>query len=225
MKKTFKDFLKEENIPTYTGSITVPKDWIDLSGLPQKYPGYTPGCKVSGNFYCYSCPNLKSLEGAPSSVGGSFNCSNCTSLTSLERAPSSVGGDFYCYDCTSLKSLKGAPSSVGGDFDCSYCPSLTSLKSAPSSVGGSFDCHKCTSITSLEGIGEHYILSATEFIANNTPISSHILGLLKVKNLKLAELENKEVEKIINAHLKGNRNIWKCQDELQDLDLDEYAQL
>jgi len=195
--------LFEENIPTYTGNITVPKDWKDLSGLPELYPGYTPGCKLIGNFYCYECKSLTSLEGAPSSVGGDFDCNDCTSLTSLE----------------------GAPSSVGGNFRCSFCPKLTSLKGAPSSVDGDFDCYKCTSLKSLEGIGEKYILSLSEFIANNTPISSHVLGLLQVKNLKYVELQNKQVEKIINKYLAGNKSVWHCQDELQHLDLDEYAQL
>ena len=49
---------------------------------------------IKGNFYCYDCPNLESLQGAPSSVGRNFSCHGCPNLESLEGAPSSVGGDF-----------------------------------------------------------------------------------------------------------------------------------
>ena len=69
-------------------------------------------------------------------VDGDFDCYKCTSLTSLEGAPQEVVGNFYCSDCSSLTSLKGSPQKVGGDFNCSNCSSLTSLEGAPQKVAG-----------------------------------------------------------------------------------------
>ena len=107
--------------------------------------------KVTGDFSCYNCTSLTSLEGAPQTVGGYFSCRNCENLTSLKGAPSSVGESFYCGGCTSLTSLVGAPHTVGGDFFCSNCTSLTSLVGAPQAVGGAFYCYDCSSLTSLKG--------------------------------------------------------------------------
>jgi hypothetical protein len=86
--------LFETQIPEYHGNIKVPEDWTDLTRLPDKYPGYVPGCKLIGDFNCRGCTSLTSLQGVPSSVTGDFNCRGCTSLTSLQGAPSSVSGDF-----------------------------------------------------------------------------------------------------------------------------------
>ena len=117
--------------------------------------------KVGGDFWCVECTSLTSLEGVPQEVGGTFSCSSCTSLTSLEGAPQKVGGSFYCSGCTLLKSLKGAPQKIGVDFDCSGCASLTSLKDAPQDVGRDFDCVRCKALKSLEGapqkVGGHFI--------------------------------------------------------------------
>ena len=38
---------------------------------------------VGGEFGCYECPNLKSLEGAPEYVSGEFSCQRCEKLFSL----------------------------------------------------------------------------------------------------------------------------------------------
>ena len=54
---------------------------------------------VKGNFYCFECKSLTSLEGAPKEVDGDFYCSYCESLKSLEGAPEKVRGCFYCYGC------------------------------------------------------------------------------------------------------------------------------
>ncbi len=42
---------------------------------------------VTGNFNCYGCKSLKSLEGCPEIINGEFDCSNCVSLKSLEGSP------------------------------------------------------------------------------------------------------------------------------------------
>jgi len=90
---------------------------VDLSNLYLKeLPSILTNVSVTGNFSC-SDNNLKSLDGAPSSVGLNFDCSSNPKLTSLTGAPSSVGRNFDCTN-NNLTSLNGAPSSVGGNFYC-----------------------------------------------------------------------------------------------------------
>ena len=98
---------------------------------------------IEGDFNCFDCTSLKSLNGAPKKVSGDFDCEDCKSLTSLEGSPKTVGGSFYCRYCNSLTSLKGAPEKVGEYFDCFNCKSLTSLKGSPKEVGWDFECGGC----------------------------------------------------------------------------------
>jgi hypothetical protein len=174
----------------------------------------------------FSCANnkLTSLEGAPSSVGGTFFCAN-NKLTSLEGAPSSVGGNFNCYN-NKLTSLEGAPSSVGGNFNC-YNNKLTSLEGAPSSVGGNFNCYN-NNLTSLHNIHKQikHIKHIGRWVAfEDNPIKSHVLGLLLIDGLYGVILDNREVSDIINKHLKGERDVFACQEELIEAGFEEFAQL
>ena len=73
---------------------------------------------IKGDFICYNCNSLTSLEGAPKEVSDSFICSYCKSLTLLEGAPEKVGGSFSCEFCNLLKSLEGAPKEVRREFCC-----------------------------------------------------------------------------------------------------------
>lgn len=97
---------------------------------------------ISGDFNCFRCNSLKSLEGGPKIVEGFFSCSYCKSLTSLEGCPKTVGGYFSCCYCNSLKSLEGAPEHVKGSFNCYDCKSLTSLKGCPKIVEGNFGFYR-----------------------------------------------------------------------------------
>ena len=135
-----------------------------------------------------------------------------------------LNGNFDCSECGDLKSLEGAPDSVTGNFDCWKCKKLSSLEGAPDSVTGNFYCHHCTKLSSLEGIGVKYLKQINGKIdLEDCPIKSHVLGLLKVKDLKEVKMDNKEVEEIINRHLRS-RNINKCRAELKDAGLEEFAQ-
>jgi hypothetical protein len=173
-----------------------------------------------GVFNC-AYNKLTSLEGAPSAVNGSFYCSY-NNLTSLEGAPSVVNGDFYCYS-NNLTSLEGAPSVMNGVFYC-YNNKLTSLAGAPSVVKGVFNC-SYNKLKSLAGI--HKIIKEIHGIAyfRNNPIKSNVLGLMRIKGLTKVYLDNKQVMGILNKYLKGDRDIIKCQSELLDAGLEEYAKL
>ena len=173
-----------------------------------------------GDFYC-SNNNLTSLEGAPSVVKGNFSCFN-NNLTSLQGAPSAVKGDFYCTN-NNLTSLEGAPSVVKGVFSCSN-NKLTSLQGAPSAVKGDFYCTN-NKLTSLAGI--HKIIKEIHGYADfeNNPIKSSVLGLMRIKGLTKVYLDNKQVMDILNKYLEGDRDIIRCQSELLDAGLEEFAKL
>ena len=150
-----------------------------------------------------------------------FSCFN-NNLTSLEGAPSVVKGNFSCFN-NNLTSLEGAPSAVKGDFYCSY-NNLTSLEGAPSVVKGVFSCSN-NKLTSLAGI--HKIIKEIHGAAyfRSNPIKSSVLGLMRIKGLTKVFLDNKQVMGILNKYLKGDRDIIKCQSELLDAGLEEFAKL
>ena len=152
---------------------------------------------------------------------GYFYCAG-NKLTSLQGAPQVVNDSFYCAH-NNLTSLEGAPSAVKGNFSCSN-NKLTSLEGAPSVVKGDFSCFY-NNLTSLAGI--HKIIKEIHGCADfeKNPIKSSVLGLMRIKGLTKVYLDNKQVEDILNKYLEGDRDIIKCQSELLDAGLEEYAKL
>jgi hypothetical protein len=91
---------------------------------------------------------------------------------------------------------------------------------------GNFNCSDCTSLTSLEGIGVRYLKQiGGKLDLPNCPIKSNVLGLLKIKDLKKVEMDNKIVEEIINRNLNSGRRLSKCKQELIEAGLQEFAKL
>ena len=130
--------------------------------------------------------------------------------------------NFSC-SYNQLTSLQGAPSVVKGGFSCHH-NKLTSLEGAPSAVNGYFYC-SFNQLTSLAGI--HKIIKEIHGCANfyDNPIESNVLGLMRIKGLTKVYLDNKQVMDILNKYLAGDRDIIKCQSELLDAGLEEYAKL
>ena len=157
----------------------------------------------------------------PDHVSDGFDCSD-NELTSLEGAPSSVGSDYYCHN-NKLISLEGGPTSVGGYYYC-YDNKLTSLKGGPTSVGNSFYAYN-NNLTSLHNIHKQikHIGGFANFRSN--PITSRVLGLLLINGLKYVHLDKTAVQNIINKHLKGDRDIFACQEELIEDGFEDFAQL
>jgi hypothetical protein len=200
--------LFETQVPIYNGNIKIPEDWKDLSGLPELFPGYTAGCKVTGDFVIRSCDALTTLKGGPLQIDGNFLASFCSSLTSLEGAPIQVGGYFSCRQCSSLTSLKGGPLQINGDFTS----------------------YNCISLTSLKGIGKQYLKKCGELLNldNCSNLKSHMLGILLIKDLKIIHFKNianEDAGVIIQSHLDSDRDILECQEELITNGLKEYAKL
>lgn len=173
---------------------------------------------------------LTSLEGAPD-VATYFSCNQNRLLTNLLDSGLNELDTFQCIECK-LTSLKGGPKKVNKIYSCA-ANKLTSLEGVASYIGGCFECDD-NNLTSLQGIHKQikHIGGVGDFQYN--PIKSHVLGLLKIEGLTFVkflmstgQIRNDliRVQNIINDHLKHGRNIFDCQAELEDADLDEYAQL
>lgn len=141
---------------------------------------------------------------------------------------------FKNLDCTlnsELMTLKGLPDIIEGDMILTGCSSLTSLEYAPKDVYGIISIAGCP-ITSLSGIGKDYLLMmlGRRFYLSAI-IKSHILGVLKIRNLLFIDAATNSntplynAISIINKHLRSGKNINKCRAELEDNGLEEYAQL
>lgn len=89
---------------------------------------------------------------------------------------------------------------------------------------------QASGIDSISNISERVISCLMIILPGN--FENGLLDVLKIKQFGILRVEKpkneklKEAVKIINKYLKSNKpNIWQCQDELQDADLDEYADL
>ena len=152
-----------------------------------------------------------------------------TTLASL-NVPNNVKQNFDC-GYNRLTTLEGAPRKVGMSFLCNN-NKLKTLEGGPNKIHGSLNFKK-NHLTSLQNI---HLLFKGGFIKgfidfSNNPIKSHILGLMLIPELQgiiFREEEGKDLRqacRIINMHLKADRDVWKCQEELMDNDLHEFAQL
>ena len=153
-----------------------------------------------------------------------FEVTTERSVLSVMGTQKDVYNGYFKCSGKGLKSLNGCPSTINYGFDCSN-NKLESLEGAPSVVNGYFYCHN-NKLTSLAGINKivKEINGAAYF--RNNPITSNVLGLLRIKGLTEVRLDNRRVEKILNKHLaRGDRDIIKCQSELLDTGLEEYAKL
>lgn len=143
-----------------------------------------------------------------------------------------------------LSSLVGAPQSTGWKADFSW-NLLQNLNGITKDIGKDehgelylFDC----GLTNLKDVHKHVHQVGTIHLGGN-PIASHVLGLLKIKNLRRVwfvpqfstahvktELDNTllRVQEIIHKYLpnnRGNEAVLECQNALIDAGLDEYAEL
>lgn len=166
----------------------------DLMGY---YDTATTGIDGSKTFDCYGL-GLTSLKGAPETWNDRFDCAE-NELTNLKYAPHTVKGSFKCHT-NKLTSLEGAPSSCKN-----------------------FSCQN-NKLTSLHNIHKIFTSIDNNLHCKRNPITSHVLGVLKIKNLNNFTMDNKEVETIINKYLPEG-NIIECQQELIEAGFEDYAQL
>ena len=147
-------------------------------------------------------------------------------------------GDYFC---TQIGQLKTLPIKIGGDLifkmekaKCvRHIDSFTTLE-----VGGYVDMRQLN-LRNLSGIGKHCFKSINTTLYIRQCISSHVLGIMLIKNLQNVEVRNvgswsnewtnrdlNEAVKIINVHLESpERCIMSCKQDLMNAGLKEYAKL
>ena len=142
-------------------------------------------------------------------------------ITSLEGAPTVVSGEFDC-NTNLLKSLKGCPEHVG--FLYADSNQIDSIEGLPKTVKTyiSLDHNKITNLHNIHKMVKK--MNGVIYLRDN-PITSHILGVLLIEGCELIILDYPKVHNIINKHLKGDRDVFACQEELIEAGFDEYAKL
>jgi hypothetical protein len=143
-------------------------------------------------------------------------------LSVMGQRPEHCYGNFRCSD-KDIESLKGAPKSVSHSVFCSR-NKFSSLDGVPSEIGDNL-YFEYNNLTTLHNIHKYIkkIGNVADFRWN--PITSHVLGLLLIDGLKVCFLDNTKVEVIINKHLKGERDVFACQEELIENGFEDFAQL
>jgi hypothetical protein len=150
------------------------------------------------------------------------------------EVPKIVKGQF-AVNSNELTSLEGGPKEVHGDYFCQY-NQLTSLKFCALKINSSLYCHN-NPIENLQGIGKQYsgvYIKSVLYLPES--ITSHILGLLQINQLRaIAFMRNStafardrtliSIKEIIDKHLKSDRDILECQEELITNKLSSYAKL
>lgn len=123
-------------------------------------------------------------------------------------------------------------------FDCSG-QFIDSIDFFPDEAGGNINLEFCDRIESFKGIGTKVLKKmGTAFsdgavlYATGMNIKRNALGLLKIEGLRKIEWKNGKNKEwgqavmIINKHLnQGKAGIIAAQQELIDVDLEEYAEL
>lgn len=197
---------------------------------------------VNGDFVCYH-NKLVTLEHGPKDVTGDYYC-NDNILTSLKYSPEVIHGDFVA-SYNKITSLEGMPREIFKDVvlssneletlkDCKLkevfnslylnTNKLQSLEGVPRKIGQSLYAVG-NKITSLQGIHKYIDSIGFSLMLKRNPIKSHVLGVVRIANLRKIEIDNKDVEKIINKYLAGDRDIFACQEELIDAGFEDFAQL
>lgn len=145
-----------------------------------------------------------------------------THLTDCSRMPDSVGGVFSIND-NKIESFVGCPNTVNHSVDISGNPA-SSLEGIPRVIKGSLQAQSMPNITSLQGIDE-LIDEVHDIDFTNTPIQSHVLGLLLINGLTQVTTGNSDLDDILNKHLAGDRDEFACQEELVEAGFSKFARM
>ena len=146
-------------------------------------------------------------------------------------------GNFRCVN-NKLTSLKGCPGIIRGSFDCGI-NDLTTLEYCATHIHRGFSCMYNNKMTSLHDVHSHISHVGGSIILQNTPIQSHILGLMliDVGSIILTGLGKDispassnvlvmDVDVILNKWKNlGRRGVMGAMKELLDLGYDDLAQL
>lgn len=143
-------------------------------------------------------------------IYGDFNCYDCNKLTSLQNGPIQVKDNFFASGCKNLKSLKGAPEKVGGIFDVADCISLSSLEGIPENYD-EFYCDGCISLSKKDLL--IYGLNRTRLKYNEETDTYNYIGPITISD---EHLQNGHLP-IKFYQVRGNFYFEKC-DNLTSLE-------
>jgi hypothetical protein len=163
--------------------------------------------------------NLVSLKGSPKEVEGDFICAQ-NKLMSFSGGPQRVEGNFDASENRALTSLAGLPGWIGGNLSFQNCTKLADLSTGKYvEVGGSVLFHSCTGLKSAKGIEKTFTSIGSVLYLRGTSLTSNLLGILKIKGDFKIELDSKlkGIEQIINKHLKADRDLFDCQEDIIEL--------
>ena len=172
--------------------------------------------RVNGKFDCKH-EFIKSLATSPRYIEEDFACHH-NLLTTLKGGPDVVGGSYRCSN-NKIETLVGGPSLVRNMFSCNN-NKLTSLEGVPAARCYGFSNNQLTNLKDIHKI----ILETSSLWLDKNPIKSNILGLLLIKGLNNVIADGPAFV-ILNRHLKGDRDILECQEELIDAGFKEFARL
>ena len=161
-------------------------------------------------------------------VNGNFIIltNNREKLASLKNGPYMVNGNYVARHLQ-LETLEGGPSSVNNEFDVSN-NQLKSWDGIPSQCGRLIIHHN--KIPSFTGISKHWTMGSE---LSCDAIDRGVLELLEIEGLDdvlfrhdfggtSAAAEVDKANRIINHHLKGDRDVFDLQSDLLDADLGEW---
>ncbi|MFM1794582.1 MAG: hypothetical protein RL642_967, partial [Bacteroidota bacterium] len=135
-----------------------------------------------GELNIQTCPNLKSLVGAPDTVRN-LKIVDTSSLKNLIGCPQNILWDFEI-EYTSLESLEGAPSMVGTSVNIVNNTRIKTIGNGFKYVGGSFEIGNAPQLTSLDGfpsfVGKNINLWSLKKIENLDALPSKIGGTTSV---------------------------------------------
>ena len=173
-------------------------------------------------------PGLLSCEG---NFQYALKYSNVSSaLTSCNNFPKYVGGDFWL-EARSVTDLRGCPETVEGE-ECHIGGEFSSLEGITRYVNNGQMTIKSPKLTSLQNIHKH-ISFVEDRLDINAPISSNILGLLKIRGVRTFGLEVRDYPQfyecnaafgIVKKYVRS-KDVFACQEELIDAGLKDYAEL
>jgi hypothetical protein len=148
-------------------------------------------------------------------------------LTSLEGCPEKLN-NLRIISNKEILSLHGCPIRIENNIDFNNSK-IKDIDFLPQKIGNQLSLTR-TDITSLAGIGRKFVRSCKYLEITENDLNSSILGILLIQKLESFRFYSKSVDylkvsTIINKHLKGERDLISCKEELMAAGFKELAKL
>jgi hypothetical protein len=221
-----RDLLEEQKFHCYTLTHNDVENGEILDGrLGDHYTGWFDAKNMG----------LTSLKGLPSIIDSSLDISN-NLFQNLKGCTQDVG-DLNISSNNNLISLAGIPKHLRQGLSMGDTPNLKSLEFMPLTVGKGCSMSnnrilgENKNITSFEGVGRKFLTKVPDFLITPDCLTSNILGILLIDGLEQGRVSTygipnlRNALKIIDKHLKGDKDILECQEELIEAGFKEYAKL